>query len=111
MNYESMSDANINSAMTEIIYGLSEWNYDELSKSFIHEDGTVIPSEDYCNNPADMWPIIVANKIETGWYCGDKWRAVIDNQFKAGDFKSIAYCHDNPLRAAAIVFLMMQDAK
>jgi len=67
---------------------------------------------DYCNNPADMWPIIVENHMsvelpipsicDTGTvtiynHYGTDWYI----NFKQGE---------NPLRAAAIVFLMMKDA-
>lgn len=61
---------------------------------------------DYCNSPADMWPIIVDNGIsllqqdnEEGW-CAFRW-----------DNDNAEFWHKNPLRAAAIVFLMMKDAE
>lgn len=65
-----------------------------------------------CNNPADAWPIIVANQIsilyeeamgkwnagKAYWVDGVEWQIADDVMDK------------NPFRAAMIVFLMMQDA-
>lgn len=57
---------------------------------------------DYCNNPADMWPIIYNSgmSIQAPDEYFDEWHTS-----KLG--VNISYCHKNPLRAAAIVFLMM----
>ncbi len=63
---------------------------------------------DYCNNPADAWPIIVANEIgvvpskSSNTYAWD---------LSGGMLKGIKHVDDNPLRAAMIVFLMMKDAE
>lgn len=66
---------------------------------------------DYCNNPADAWPIIVSKKICIAF---DVFAEPDDG---GGWVASPAYYiegerirHDNPLRAAMIVFLMMQDS-
>lgn len=74
---------------------------------------------DPCNNPADAWPIIVANKISIV-SLDNKWIAapvdtVIDGI--TGDSEVCFYASSdavfdvNPLRAAMIVFLMMQESK
>lgn len=58
-----------------------------------------------CSNPVDAWPIITSNRI--GIVPGtatDKWAAHHGNW-------DIAIPDVNPLRAAMIVFLMMQEAK
>ena len=57
---------------------------------------------DGCNNPADMWPIIYNSgmSIQAPDEYFDEWHTS-----KLG--VNISYCHKNPLRAAAIVFLMM----
>ena len=126
MNYEGMSDKDVNEAIlknlgyricskkdvsneawshkTKVCYGTFPRGRD---KSFIGW----LDTKDYCNNPADMWPIIVNNKIETCWYGGDEWRAIIDNQFQAGPYKRFICLDTNPLRAAAIVYLKMMKAK
>lgn len=54
-----------------------------------------------CNNPADMWPLIVDNSISVFPFGGHGvWMA------RHGNFSSL---HKNPLRAAAIVYLMMKE--
>lgn len=71
---------------------------------------------DPCNNPADAWPIISENKISTMWMTSEKeWCA-----WSEGDLGECAWYWENSpdyyfnctsqLRAAMIVFLMMQDA-
>jgi len=65
--------------------------------------------KDYCNNPADAWPIITENNISlifdnpsfvmatsncVGWYSDEE--------------PPIHSSSNNPLRAAMIVFLMMK---
>lgn len=67
---------------------------------------------DPCNNPYDAWPIIFENKIMLSPRCADdEWKAeiylgredIFDNYASAW--------HKNPLRAAMIVFLMMQEGE
>ncbi|MCH0685607.1 DUF2591 domain-containing protein [Escherichia coli] len=72
---------------------------------------------DYCNNSVNAMPIIIENGISIAFDKNeDEWVAWGDFSFDlAGwDMKQqpAEYQHDkNPLRAAMIVFLMMQDAK
>lgn len=67
-------------------------------------------AKDYCNNPADAWQIIVNNSISLECIVVNRhektWRA----QFKTAYVKHRVN-HKNPLRAAMIVFLMMQESK
>jgi hypothetical protein len=60
---------------------------------------------DPCNNAADAWAIIRENKISIEFYdCGLCLAFSLNNmQFNAED--------KNPLRAAMIVFLMMQESE
>lgn len=62
---------------------------------------------DYCNNPSDAWPIITANKISIyAMSVNDRrgrWGA------EAFYYNESYHFNENPLRAAMIVFLMMQD--
>lgn len=62
-------------------------------------------SKDYCNNPADAWPIITENEINIifNWN-EDGLHAAL------GEFPGIFLeTRGNLLRAAMIVFLMMKD--
>lgn len=74
---------------------------------------------DPCNNPSDAWQIIIDNKISIVTL-DNKWLAaptetVIDGV--TGDSEVCFYASSdavfdvNPLRAAMIVFLMMQESK
>ena len=59
---------------------------------------------DPCNNIADAWPIILSNRIAfVPNSNADKWAA------NHGDW-DIFTADNNPLRAAMIVFLMMQES-
>lgn len=62
---------------------------------------------DPCNNPADAWPIIVENKIclevancDGRLWLAEDWRNVVSTWHKDA----------NPLRAAMIVYLKMQES-
>lgn len=131
MNYELKNDHELSSAVLSIKV-LALGYKPNIRPSIPHEGGS---SNAYCgntlenfdiNNPADMWPIILGNDISVSpsysqadaiksrvkivsngmwiaevnkidldeWHCG--WSSITDK---------------NPLRAAAIVFLMMQEAK
>ena len=73
--------------------------------------------KDYCNNPEDAWPIIVGKKLSI-INADDKWLCVPEDEpvnGVTGDAVHMIYYgdgaeHENPLRAAMIVFLMMQDS-
>lgn len=64
--------------------------------------------KDYCNDPNDAWPIIIGSKINIRF--GAEGMAS-EAQFMQYGHESVECYHANPLRAAMIVFLMMQDAK
>ncbi|EIS8880381.1 DUF2591 family protein, partial [Escherichia coli] len=60
---------------------------------------------DYCNDPSASWPIIEKYRISIINLDEDEWGAR-----GVADCKSKRAIHENSLRAAMIVFLMMQDA-
>ena len=111
MNYEEMSDFEINCLVAVAVeptlnYGFS-YEKESGAANFRlcdpigddHDAGTY----NFCNNPSDAWPIIVENRITITPY-GDStegWFATYDTSFFIDD--------DNPLKAAMIVFLMMQE--
>ena len=107
MNYEEMSDFEINQAVTCEVHGCQMWGVNKdgsfyqcgvLGDSYIHQ-----PVIDYCNNPSDAWPIIVANRINVYASEGPDFMP-----WMAGCGGMVA-SNRNPLRAAMIVFLMMRD--
>lgn len=115
MNYAEMSDFEINCsvarALGEVFTIPSKGKVNhyldvtDTTISLLNCDGTRVERvivRDYCNNPADAWPIIVENKISlTCHQSRGKWSAV---------FNADNICmQQNPLRAAMVVFLMMKD--
>lgn len=113
-DYSKMSDFEINRLVARAIDGL---HGDDRTACDCYLEAGVgsavkIPDGDigwfimdYCNNPADAWPIIVENKITImAASVGDKWMAQAFNY-------SIADIGTRPLRSAMIVFLMMKDAE
>lgn len=114
MNYSKMTDFEINKAVA-IACGYPEENCEfgwegkhDVGVEWNEETGYPTKSFNYCNSWADAGPVIERNKItlypdetETFWISSglpEKGFTVTEN-------------HKNPLRAAMIVFLMMQEGK
>ncbi|HGU5677995.1 TPA: phage protein NinX family protein [Escherichia coli] len=124
MDYSQLSDFEINVAVFEAIHNGSP-DYKEGENGdmvFVSFEGDIVNGDavevevergsfNPCANPADAWPIITENNISIildnpSMPCAtDNARDLFDD---AGPNVGVA-C-DNPLRAAMIVFLMMQDA-
>lgn len=107
MDYSQLHDAQINMMVCKAL-GLELSNYARILRQ---DDATILLSDnetlvDYCNNPEDAWPIIDKNRISIINLGEDEWGAR-----GVADCKSKRAIHENSLRAAMIVFLMMQDAK
>lgn len=116
MNYETLSDFEINKAVAKM-----QWPdltpLSKLDSSNARGDDNEVHFLrfgfylDYCNNPSDAWPIIFESKIHIGWSYDDMWRAEITNQGQAGPFRKEEATDSNPLRAAMIVYLKMNLTK
>ncbi|EMH4108081.1 DUF2591 family protein [Serratia marcescens] len=117
-DYSKMSDKEINHSVLAIFepdieHMMLGGNETHFYHCGITGDGYhQIDIPDYCNNPADAWPIILSEKIMLSPRCAnDEWKAqiylgrvdIFDNYASAWN--------ENPLRAAMIVFLMMKDAE
>ena len=118
-DYSKMSDAEINIEIAKIQYPKSGWNtpYSHRPDVHIYHNNGTVEVKDYCNNPADAWPIIVGSRIsltpfddfkEGGDYIAAKYKPTRDNSKPA---EVEFFCCDKPLRAAMIVFLMMKEAE
>ena len=105
MDYSKLSDQEINLAIANILH--PEMMAIE-SKS--RPPSVCYPNHhewrDYCNNPADAWPIIVENGIGVIPYkkgLSEAWNTAAG--LIGGTTKD-----KNPLRAVMVVFLMMQES-
>lgn len=71
---------------------------------------------DFCNNPADAWPIIVENKISVMWMTAEKeWCAWSHGDLEEGTWHwenvpDYYFCCESQLRAAMVCFLMAQES-
>ena len=113
MNYEAMSDFEINKAVAELIHSKARietyWHKDTMRDQVRIEwsMGSFTSDFDPCNNPADAWPIIEANNISVqNW--DDYSRAWVSDNCDI-EFHDEESCRG--LRAAMIVYLMMQESK
>nr|WP_330218007.1 phage protein NinX family protein [Siccibacter colletis] len=125
MDYSKLSDQEVNGLVMDSI---SDGNQayrggDGSAIELLHQINTVEFGEhvereevyakfDPCNNPADAWPIITENNISI----------ILDNPsmpcatsnardlFDCDD-RIVSVAYEKPLRAAMIVFLMMQEDK
>lgn len=98
MNYAEMSDDQINLHVFEFLFGKIGEDKDMLR---VWQQGKFQP----CHSWADAGPIIQVNQINLnsitqGWIASDN-----------GAHDCNYSMHENPLRAAMIVFLMMQGSK
>lgn len=100
MDYSQLSDFQINWSVSNylpgrfIIYDEYVWDSEE-EKTF-----------NPCTKAEDAWPIIESNKINVEWH---QWKDDSDKPYALNNATMISRYDDNPLRAAMIVFLMMQD--
>ena len=109
-DYSKMSDFEINVSVAAKLGVNAKCEDGCLFTSKKHTGDNVISVTtvtDYCNNPSDMWPLIVENRISIHTsHC--------DSRCKAFSLKNngVFRCEDvNPLRAAAIVLLMLNEDK
>lgn len=121
MNYENMSDFEINKAVAELqpyTTVIGDGKYPSISEDAVHVEQRTFKygninelGVDYCNNPSDAWPI-----VEQVW---EKLMSVTNYDYGVGVGESKttiwnARMHmygDGNLRAAMIIYLMMQGEK
>lgn len=126
-NYEEMSDFDINklvahalgNAQVNQVYneiGGSSVQFTIYKNSGLNREGVVTMrpttiTKDFCNNPADAEPIIIENRIGTiPAPDNGLWKAA--HRKVGNDDTPYHFTQDkNPLRAAMIVFLKMNDDK
>ena len=97
--YAQMKDHEINAAVGESLGWHAKFIHQDDSVTFRDDLGRLRGRKNYCNSWADAGPIIEQNGIcliplKKGWLTG---------------INGVDVKHENPLRAAMIVFLMMHD--
>lgn len=116
MDYSKMSDQEINMAVAGIIYPDLAVIESKSRPPCACVTGQ-LPSfwVDYCNNPADAWPIISENRISVEYDCEHQCDVPAEwvTAYGIDDLKVHVVAHqpcDKALRSAMIVFLMMQES-
>lgn len=113
MNYEQMSDFEINKAVAQRFYSGMSVEFHQIQSMVEVCDCTGdIGTFDYCNNPADAWPVIFENKISLVSPTAGQIRKGVNKWAADHDYGAKFWvAHENPLRAAMIVFLMTREDK
>ena len=109
MDYSKLSEQEINFAVAKcfperFLFNEEGKPYEPIPDSMAAYSGTDFDEVEFdpCSNPADAWPIIEGNFIAVV--------PIMNGWCASSDEDAEIYCaHKNPLRAAAIVFLMMQE--
>lgn len=112
MNYEDMSDPEINKAVADALGLKTTSQYDDFIAVRKKGFGQWV-EVDYCNNPSDAWPIIFHSQISltspNSFGTEEIWDAEYFIPKNTGEV--ISENNKNPLRAAMIVFLKMKSEK
>lgn len=110
MDYSQLNDDEINIRVGESFGWNAYYIHPNGSVTFRDDKGKIKGKKNYCNNPADAWPIIAESKICLAF------DVFAEPQDGGGWVASPAYGwenervrHDNPLRAAMISFLKRQE--
>lgn len=123
MNYEEMSDFEINNYVHNYVKNIGcnlvldgnggvIWVFSDGARILPDFDGYRDGGlKDYCNNPADMWPIILQNNIVITPCMGSNIGDATGYSEHVNPVLSEFSTNDRALRSAAIVFLMMKDAE
>lgn len=107
MNYQTMRDNELNMMVADLRGGYAGDVHGSESMVKVKDPescGLFYVEVDYCNNPSDAMPILIEMKIGFKWVNG----SCTASSVMRGYHESTS---DNPLRAAMIVFLMMQESK
>ena len=107
MDYESLSDFEVNKAVAEAL-GLDHKPHEDHQTTYLYVDERTGEGRSFCpcNHVSDAWPVIVENKINI--HTGEFPVAFLMENYWT---YRIEHMDENPLRAAMIVFLKMVEAK
>ncbi len=102
IDYSKLSDQHINTLVAEITgnHGVK-----------VREWGLERANPNYCNDPAEAWPLIVKHQIDIIQDNGQDCPLATNSAVMMMQGQDVFIEQDeNPLRAAMVVFLMMQEA-
>ncbi len=113
---ERLSDLELNKLVARLVYDDIEAltsPFDGNDEVWIERAGGVIINTSYdpCNNPSDMMPLVLESAIELSpLFCGEWCASELNNYtYEARPiYNGYQVVHSNPLRAAAIVYLLMR---
>lgn len=110
MNYEEMSDFEINKRVAKAQHFLTHWSTSKHVKVSMQSCEEPCGSRIYdpCNNPADAWPIITEMMNDSHIFTISDVAILWHGESDSDDV--IIEC-EYPLRAFMICYLMMQEAK
>ena len=115
MDYSKLSDVEVDREVAKAL-GLP-WLFNGTNMIFVADDSAIgRRSFNPFNNPTDAWPIIVGHKLSL-INADDEWLCVPEDAEVdgiTGDEVQMIYSgagavHANPLRAAMVMFLTIQD--
>ncbi|EMQ2080995.1 phage protein NinX family protein [Yersinia enterocolitica] len=110
-DYSAMSDFESNKAVADIVmngtWHLEPSHPNNTTGGWLYGSNGIqtYSMPDYCNNPADAWPIMFEHGIGID-YDGISWTASDWRENKHSDWRNHP---ERPLRLAMIVFLMMAE--
>jgi len=105
---EAMSDFDLNCLIVDKLEIISDVHFSSAITRHV-KDGEVLrcaETLDYCNNPSDMMPLVFEKGISLV-YMDEEYEA---HSLCCGDEVNNTL-HKNPLRAAAIVYLLIKGEK
>ena len=115
-DYSKMSDFEVNGYVSMYEHGFSWIEFDDEMASHVKcgNEGSpgfaIVEVKDYCNNPSDAWSVIHENRISLR--PDDMYEEAPHSGYWRADNETGNHCHhENPLRAAMIVYLMMKDGE
>lgn len=102
---QSMSDLDLNIAVTKSQGFVVDGWYENTSVVIaVDENGNNGFQSDYCNKPSDMCELIISEGISLIYQ--------IDNNYWCASTMNTPFVHDkNPLRAAAIVYVLVRQVQ
>lgn len=104
--FSGMTDGEINKLVAEAIFNVVEGGVGGSVCAGDTGAGDMC-DYNYCNNWADMGPLLVEKKISLSVFADGS----CDAHVKAGGFICYQSEGENPLRAAAEVYLMIKDGE